>query len=198
MYRRHETADLPEDRGGFRFRGGCVALDLAGTLQARLKPEPRDLLAEPRDVDRWLVLSGMVAVSPGATMGDLETARALREAIYALAVTLGHGAFDRSALGVLNGCAASPAAIPTLQGDGRVTLRGSVAELLATIAREAVELFGGADAGRIHQCQAPVCTLFFLDTSRSGERKWCSMAACGNKAKVAEFRRRKRALALGE
>jgi predicted RNA-binding Zn ribbon-like protein len=31
-----------------------------------------------------------------------------------------------------------------------------------------------------------------VDTSRSGERRWCSMAGCGNKAKVAEFRQRQR------
>ncbi|NEJ40784.1 CGNR zinc finger domain-containing protein, partial [Rhizobium ruizarguesonis] len=35
------------------------------------------------------------------------------------------------------------------------------------------------------------CTLFFLDTTKSHRRRWCSMALCGNRMKVAAFRSRK-------
>jgi predicted RNA-binding Zn ribbon-like protein len=193
MNRNHPPSGPPEDRDGFRFRGGNVAIDLAATLQARLKSTPRELLVIPADLDRWLVSAGLVAVSPGATAEDLHIAHALREAIYLLAGSLERPSLDREALRVLNEVAALPSARPTLCDDRRVELQGSVAGLLTSIAREAVHLFGGADAARIHQCQAPSCTLFFLDTSRSGDRRWCSMSACGNKAKVADFRRRKRA-----
>jgi predicted RNA-binding Zn ribbon-like protein len=34
--------------------------------------------------------------------------------------------------------------------------------------------------------------VLFVDTSRKGDRRWCSMSACGNKAKVAGFRKRER------
>jgi predicted RNA-binding Zn ribbon-like protein len=37
---------------------------------------------------------------------------------------------------------------------------------------------------RIRQCQHPQCVLWYLDTSRSGTRRWCSMAVCGNRTKV--------------
>jgi predicted RNA-binding Zn ribbon-like protein len=65
--------------------------------------------------------------------------------------------------------------------------------LLATVARDGVDLFGGPLAQRIRECEGEGCALLFVDTSRSGERRWCSMAGCGNKAKVAELRRRRRA-----
>ena len=65
------------------------------------------------------------------------------------------------------------------------------ATLLVALAREAVQLLGGREASRIRQCQSPTCTIFFVDNSRKGDRRWCSMSACGNKAKVAEFRRRR-------
>ena len=194
--KKHHTMDSPpEDRDGFRFRGGAVALDLAATLQARLKPSPRELLATPGDLDRWLVSARLATSAPGATAADLAMAHALREAVFTLAGGLGEQPLDPDARDVLNRIAASPAAAAVLGVDGQARWQGSAAGLLASLAREAVQLFGGEDAAHVRQCQSPTCTLFFVDTSRSGDRRWCSMSACGNKAKVAEFRRRKQELA---
>jgi predicted RNA-binding Zn ribbon-like protein len=39
-------------------------------------------------------------------------------------------------------------------------------------------------ADRIRRCAHPDCVLWFLDTSRNGTRRWCSMAGCGNRAKA--------------
>lgn len=190
---KHCADSLPEDRDGFRFRGGNAAVDLTATLQTRLTPAPRELLAAPEDLDRWLVSAGLAMSSSGATEADLALARALREAIFTIAGGLGETEVDTNARDVLNRTAATPAAAPVLRADGDLTLDGSVAELLSFLAREAVQLLGGPDAAHIRQCQSPTCTIFFVDTSRSGDRRWCSMSACGNKAKVTEFRRRKRA-----
>ncbi len=185
--------DLAEERDGFRFRGGRNALDLTATLQARLKPAPRELLGAPGDLARWLVAAGLAVTPPETTPQDLATALALREAIFALAGGLQDGEpGPAEARDTLNRIAAGAAAIPRLQDNGRVQVVGSAGALLVSLAHEAVHLFGGAEASRIRQCQSPTCTLFFLDTSRKGDRRWCSMSACGNTAKVAEFRRRKR------
>ncbi len=187
------TLNLAEERDGFRFRGGRNALDLTATLQARLKPAPRELLGAPADLARWLVAAGLAVTPPETTPQDLATAHALREAIFALAGSLqADGLNAPEARDTLNRIAAAPAAVPRLQDDGRVRLMGSAGALLVSLAHEAVHLFGGPEAGRIRQCQSPTCTLFFLDTSRKGDRRWCSMSACGNTAKVAEFRRRQR------
>lgn len=185
-------AAVPEDRDGFRFRGGSAALDLSATLQARLSSAPRELLTKPEDLDRWLVSAGLVASSPGASEADLVTARALREAVFALAGTVGTAELDADTRDVLNRIAAVPSAVPLLSPGGRAVLHGPVEGLLSFLAREAVHLFGGDQAAHVRQCQSPKCTIYFVDTSRSGDRRWCSMSACGNKAKVAEFRRRKR------
>jgi predicted RNA-binding Zn ribbon-like protein len=189
------SADLSEDRDGFRFRGGSSALDLTATLQARLKPSPRELLATPQDLDRWLVSARLASLAPGANEEDLQIARALREAIYALASSLGEPSLNAEACEALNRIAASAPAVPVLKPERHVALEGSSKGLLASLAREAVHLFGGETVSRVRQCQSPSCTIFFIDTSRSGYRRWCSMAACGNKAKVAALRRRQRAKA---
>jgi predicted RNA-binding Zn ribbon-like protein len=191
-------ADLPEDRDGFRFRGGSSALDLTATLQARLKPPPRELLATPQDLDRWLVAARLASSVPGAKEADLEIAHTLREAIYALAGTLDKRSLDAKACDALNRIAAAAPAVPVLKPEGRLELQGPVAGLLASLARDAVQLFGGETAQRVRQCQSPSCTIFFVDTSRSGHRRWCSMAACGNNAKVAALRERERGKVIGD
>lgn len=182
--------DDSEERDGFRFRGGHRALDLAATLQGRLMAEPRELLSTPADLGRWLK-AARLGTPTAATHTDLDTAKALREAIYTLAGHLNAPEADATkARATLNLIAAGAAAVPVLDDDGGFHLAGDAAMLLVTLAREAVQLLGGADSSQVRQCQSPTCTIFFVDTSRKGDRRWCSMAACGNKAKVAEFRRR--------
>jgi predicted RNA-binding Zn ribbon-like protein len=63
-------------------------------------------------------------------------------------------------------------------------------ELLAAIARSAIEVVGGPDRGRVRVCRAPGCGTFFL-AGRAGQ-VWCS-AACGNRARVARHHDRRRA-----
>ncbi|WP_393083086.1 CGNR zinc finger domain-containing protein [Streptomyces sp. LN704] len=50
-------------------------------------------------------------------------------------------------------------------------------------ARNYLELLG-ASPDRIRHCAHETCVLHFLDTSRNGTRRWCSMAGCGNRAKA--------------
>jgi predicted RNA-binding Zn ribbon-like protein len=183
--------DMPEDRDGFRFRGGCNAIDLPATLQARLSASPRELLNTPDDLARWLVSAGLAGEMPKTTAKDLLSACALREAIYVLAGGR-RGAEADAARKTLNRIAAGNPAVPLLGPDGTMHLEGSAGALLVTLAREAVQLFGSEAAALVRQCRSPTCTLYFVDTSRRGDRRWCSMLACGNKAKVREFRKRQR------
>jgi predicted RNA-binding Zn ribbon-like protein len=182
---------LEEDRDGFRFRGGALALDLAATLQGRLMPTPRELLETPADLDRWLVSARLASEDPHAGQDDLVAVRELREAIYVLAGSAPRRRLDRQACEILNKFAAEAPPAPVLKPDGSLVWLGSVRALLAGLARDAAALFS-EEAGRIRQCQAPLCPIYFVDTSRSGRRRWCSMAACGNKAKVAALRKRER------
>ncbi|HSN17394.1 MAG TPA: ABATE domain-containing protein [Gammaproteobacteria bacterium] len=182
---------LPEDRDGFRFRGGSCVIDLCATLRARLSPAPLELLVTPADLARWLVSSGMVEVTPEVTAEDLPVAKVLREAIYTLAARKG-GPKIKEARQTLNQIAVGSPAVPQFKSDGTARLTGSASALLVSLAREAVQLFGSDMADLVRKCESPVCALYFVDTSRKGDRRWCSMSGCGNKAKVAEFRRRQR------
>jgi predicted RNA-binding Zn ribbon-like protein len=62
--------------------------------------------------------------------------------------------------------------------------------LLAAIARSAAEIIVEGTQARLRICANPACGLFFNDKSRTRRRRWCSMAICGNRQKVASFARR--------
>ena len=62
--------------------------------------------------------------------------------------------------------------------------------LLAAIARSAAEIIVEGTQARVRVCANPGCGLFFSDKSRTRRRRWCSMAVCGNRQKVASFARR--------
>ncbi|MFD0576716.1 CGNR zinc finger domain-containing protein [Dactylosporangium darangshiense] len=47
---------------------------------------------------------------------------------------------------------------------------------------------GSPAAGRLRECADPACNALFLDASRPGSRRWCSMETCGNRAKKQRLR----------
>ena len=61
---------------------------------------------------------------------------------------------------------------------------------LTPIAEAVIELLTQARPERIRQCADEDCVLWFIDRSRNGRRRWCSMATCGNRNKVAAHYRR--------
>jgi len=76
-----------------------------------------------------------------------------------------------------------------------VAREGGLDWLLAAIARSAAELLVEGSRAPIRRCANSSCRLFFYDDSRTHRRRWCSMAVCGNRHKVASFqKRRQRAL----
>jgi predicted RNA-binding Zn ribbon-like protein len=62
--------------------------------------------------------------------------------------------------------------------------------LLLPIAETMGEFVCTADFSRVKPCEGSHCTILFLDHTRSGARRWCSMAVCGNRAKQALHRAR--------
>jgi predicted RNA-binding Zn ribbon-like protein len=58
--------------------------------------------------------------------------------------------------------------------------------LLQPIARAMGDLVCQADFRYVRRCER--CMLWFLDVSRGHQRRWCSMAVCGNRAKAAAYR----------
>lgn len=66
----------------------------------------------------------------------------------------------------------------------------SAESLLMPIAEALAKLVCEEDFTQVKACEGPTCTLLFVDHTRGHARRWCSMAVCGNRAKVAAHRAR--------
>jgi predicted RNA-binding Zn ribbon-like protein len=72
----------------------------------------------------------------------------------------------------------------------RVWERRTPQQALAPLAEAAADLLVNGDFDLIRRCESEACVLWFYDRTRSHQRRWCSMASCGNRHKVAAFRKR--------
>jgi predicted RNA-binding Zn ribbon-like protein len=67
-----------------------------------------------------------------------------------------------------------------------------VDDVLARIAEPIVREIGAGHDDRIRICASETCRWLFYDESRSGRRRWCDMATCGNRAKARRHRERQK------
>jgi predicted RNA-binding Zn ribbon-like protein len=58
-------------------------------------------------------------------------------------------------------------------------------DVLAAAAASAVDLLEHGPLGRVGEC--PSCGWLYLDTSRNGRRRWCSMKTCGARDKARAY-----------
>ncbi len=68
----------------------------------------------------------------------------------------------------------------------------SAESLLMPIAEALARVVCEEDFTHVKACEGPACTLLFADHTRGHARRWCSMAVCGNRAKVAAHRARQK------
>jgi len=70
------------------------------------------------------------------------------------------------------------------------TTRAETMQLIVPIAAAAMDLLCHGDLSLVKKCDNPRCILYFYDTTKNHARRWCSMAACGNRMKAATHYRR--------
>jgi Conserved protein containing a Zn-ribbon-like motif, possibly RNA-binding len=173
------------------FDAGAISLSFAHTGGFQDETSP-DRLRTPDDLSAWFS-ARFPGLDATCHSRDLTDARALRSAIARLArATASSTARGESDVDMVNLFAATPDIPPALPGGSRQAgrSRARFAQALAEVARDAVRVFGDDSGGRIRECAADDCTLVYLDASRAGTRRWCSMQRCGNRAKVRAHRAR--------
>jgi len=183
----------PDDRPAFRFGLGHLALEFLATLANRFD-DPLDRLRTPRDLEQWL-LHAEIACGVRCDDALLADARGLREAIYrSVDAARHHRQLTPGDFELVNRWARLPPPAPQLDSQLRLTWTGPqpAHAALARLAGAAVELLAGPDLARVRDCARPGCSLLFIDHSRPGRRRWCSMQRCGNRAKTAHYRQRRR------
>jgi predicted RNA-binding Zn ribbon-like protein len=162
-----------------------LCLDFANTRYWRGQAAPTETLNAPADLAGW-------ARAPKAPTGkEFEAALGLRETIHRLFDTHAQGKSPAPRdLETLNAALAAAPARKTLKR-GRegyewdVDMKaGTALSLLAPILWSAGDLLAGPRLGKVRRCANPECLYLFLDDSRAGKRRWCSMSSCGNRAKA--------------
>ena len=134
------------------------------------------------------LLTVVPAVRPEDLAAAVTLREALRRAMTAAALALPLAARD---VETINSYAADepPTVALTTAGGVSRTATGPVRCALAAVARDGIDAIARR-AKDLRQCEG--CSALFLDDSRGGRRRWCSMSRCGNRAKVAGYRSRQR------
>jgi predicted RNA-binding Zn ribbon-like protein len=174
------TAEL-----AFRWVGGRPSVDFTATLGKR-GGQAFERLRDPGDLARWFHEAAMADDPPEVSARNLLQARELREALYTLLTT------PDADLEVLNHWAARLVAGGQLERQaGKLRLRPprtDVQGLFSLLARDGAALITSPLASRIRECGHEDCWLLFVDESRAGRRRWCSMETCGARTKMARYR----------
>jgi predicted RNA-binding Zn ribbon-like protein len=189
-----------------------LALSFVNTRYWRGSPQPTEELATPAQWLDWCIRSTDLpreAVAPitdrwgqdpAAAEAAFDEAIALRETIHraftAIAEEAEPAADDLGALNVA--LARAPARTRLESGEGRHgwslgALAPGATSLLAPVLWSAGDILAGPARKRLRCCSNEQCRWVFVDDSRGGTRRWCSMSACGNRAKARRHYRRHKA-----
>jgi predicted RNA-binding Zn ribbon-like protein len=138
-------------------------------------------------------------VEPGTRASDreLQQARDLREAIYRLMlIRIAQRPAAAADIRVINDWARRRTPAPQLSVDEPFTLQthdeDDAGMALGVVARDAIDLVTGTRAASLRACEATDCGMLYLDLSQGHTRRWCSMKECGNRAKAAAYRARRK------
>jgi predicted RNA-binding Zn ribbon-like protein len=159
-----------------------LCIDFANTRFWRGSPSPTERLATPADLRAWCREAGLPDVA--WSEAGLAEALALREAVYRLFAAAAPAVADLARLN--RALAAAPARACLACVDGRYAWDVGALDRapLAPVAWSAADLLVGPLRARVRLCANEKCRWLFLDESKSGNRRWCSMSACGNRAKA--------------
>jgi predicted RNA-binding Zn ribbon-like protein len=174
-------------------------LDFINTLE-HSRDGDTEHLPSPEVATAWLLAHGTLRPSEGRAVrpADLETLRAARSAFREIADALvAARPPGADAVGLVNGLLSTPD-VPRLVADGSgltVTLdhvADPLTDALVHLAAPLVDLVAHGEVHRLRACDNGDCRWVFYDSSRTGRRRWCDMATCGNRAKAARHRARQR------
>jgi predicted RNA-binding Zn ribbon-like protein len=181
------------------FIGDALALDFVNTAYG-VDEEQRECLGSDAQVFDWLRRSGLptsVEGAPGRPGALLKAALALRKTARELLEKRKTGSVgDVTALNRLLALGSSHTEVVWSKRQGpRVEQRrrvGGVEALMVPVAESLALLLTEGDFAQVRKCESADCTLWFHDHTNSHRRRWCSMAQCGNRMKVAAFRARRK------
>lgn len=204
----HHWTDLDDGRHGHQASLGD-GLDFVNTLEFD-KGQPVDDLIDHSTAVRWMedhallhretaaALVGELDADDVAAQRAVQRIRRVRGALRELLdATVDHRSAEDWALREVNRALRAPYIYELVPAADGVSLEhrhegdaisGALGRLSEAIARELTQ----ADTHRLRICANDECRWVFRDYSSAGRRKWCDMSTCGNRAKAARHRERRK------
>ena len=184
------------------FLGGHAVLDFLNTAGGDSKARDVDRLESFSDLLTWAKASAIIdnhefsaleriaARSPDTAIECLREVRKQRECLYRYIIAVAsRGAVQQADRDLVErNCKVAfrqAQLLPGLTGVSQWQIRlDDVGLRLVKLRLDLATstLITGAVSADIRQCE--MCTWLFIDPSSSKRRRWCSMALCGNRAKV--------------
>ncbi|MGH7663589.1 MAG: CGNR zinc finger domain-containing protein [Gemmatimonadaceae bacterium] len=185
------------------------AVDERGRKQERRGDPGADVLDDFDSLVNWLEVAGVIDAErangirrraqqqPTGAAAALIDARRVRSALRSLAERGGHDGVRVEALCEINRVLGRSAGTRRLEArsDGtfsRAFVPGgdAFAGLMIPVVESAADALVAGELARVRRCEGRGCMFVFHDGTRNGRRRWCDMAACGNRAKAARHRAR--------
>ena len=168
-----------------------LCLEFANTRYWRGQEAPTETLNAPEDLAAWTTANEGLKLAKPPARREFDRAIEVRELIHRLfdahAQAKAPAARDVEALNEALSEAPARTTLKRERGSYAwdVDMRsGTALALLAPVLWTAGDLLAGPRLGRVRRCANPECGWLFLDDSRAGKRRWCSMSSCGNRAKA--------------
>jgi predicted RNA-binding Zn ribbon-like protein len=206
-------ADKLRKVGNLELIGGRLCLDYANTVSTRTGPLHHEYLTSYADLLEWSLHAGILtdrdahhlgrqaARRPTEAAAVLKQAIAVRETIYRIFSAIAHQRAPAKAdVATLNAALAQALSRLRVLPSGEsfewqwVQDSRALDIMLWPVVRSAADLLTSADLRRVRQCaRREGCDWLFVDSSKNQSRRWCSMSACGSRAKARRYYQRKRA-----
>lgn len=181
------------DPAAFLWIGNHPATDLCNTRPV-VDGQPVELLPDFVALVEWARLAGVTTGTEAEGLSARERHRTLiflHQLRHALRAPLESGRRDDDAVRLVNETVgAEPGVLSVSFGRPdpvALSARSIAGRLRLDLAVAVLDIFRH-DPRLVRRCANPACVLLFLDLSKSGRRRWCDMATCGNRAKAARHR----------
>jgi predicted RNA-binding Zn ribbon-like protein len=203
---------VQRNAGNLQLVGGQLCLDFANTVDWRLADHVGEFLSTYADLVSWSKHAGILPdtqarrllktsrQSPSEAAAVLKRAIALRELTYRIFSSIAHGGMPAGAdVDELNRALSDSLSrmrlVPT--GDSFEWDWAEDGDMLERplwhVVQSAATLLTLGRLDRVRQCKDDRCGWLFFDMSKNRSRRWCSMEACGNRAKARRHYRKSRA-----
>ena len=149
-------------------------------------------------------LRAQVAAEPSLATRELIRVRRVREALREVAHSIAEQRGPSAgALDIVNRALHARQVIELVPSPDGISVDhrhvgDPIDDALARLADPLASELTSGHPERIKVCDDDTCRFVFYDTSRTGRRRWCDMATCGNRAKAARHRARARGAADAE